>query len=80
MRCQANSRACQKEAAFVRDIPNLGESLCFCVECVNREIVHHQKDFGWYVLTLEREKQEREAEENFEVWKRRMRAIPLFNK
>jgi len=72
MKCQNNRGNCPNTAAFVRDIPNLGESLCFCVDCVNKEIMHYNQDFGWYALTPDREKLEVAGEELLEIWKSKM--------
>ncbi len=72
MKCQGHKGECPNTAAFVRDIPNLGESLCFCINCVNREIIHYDQDFGWYPLTPEREEQETTSEEMLEIWKSKM--------
>ncbi len=65
-------------ASYVRDIPNLGESLCFCVDCVNREIMHYQQDFGWRLLNPEREQIEEAGEQLVEIWK--SRRIDFFRK
>jgi hypothetical protein len=80
MKCQGKRSGCPNVASHVRDIPNLGESLCFCVDCVNQEIMHYGKDFGWYHLTLEREEQETVSEEMLETWKVSMQGIDFFRK
>lgn len=80
MKCQNNRGECPNTAAFVRDIPNLGESLCFCVDCVNKEIMHYGQDFGWYALTPEREEQEAASEEMLEIWKKEMAGRSFFKK
>lgn len=60
MNCQ--HRSCSSRATKVRDVPTLGESLCFCDEHVNEEIQKYNEDFGWYDLAPEREVEEIEAE------------------
>lgn len=72
MRC--HKRECTNEATHVRDIPTIGEALCFCKDCVANEIVEYKEDFGWKVMTPERLKEEENYEETTlaEVRARRM--------
>ena len=55
MKCDAS---CGKDATQVRDVPIVGDSLRFCDDCVAKEKAEFGKDFGWMVLTPEREAEE----------------------
>jgi hypothetical protein len=66
MKCDVIS--CHNNATQIRAVPFVGDFLRCCNECVAKEKETYNEDFGWEILTPEREQEEISADEAFKVY------------